>query len=318
MRAGPAVSVVMTAFNVAEFVGPAIDSALAQTWRDFELIVVDDGSTDGTLEIVRQIADPRMSVTALPHRGVSVQLQAAIELARAPYVAFLDGDDLWSPDKLERHVEFLKAHPDADFTFSWSRIIDARGQDTGLTTRLWKGPISFSELLADNVIGNGSATVLRRKALDAAGGIDSTLEACHDLDSWLRIALLRPRNLWAIPEYLTFYRRRLGQLTCDVPLMTRSFDRVIEKLRRLAPDEVAQVEKQARSNMERFFAYGWYQSGQCGKSVRQMGRSFLRAPALFIADSRNWLMSAAALAGLFLPSRLHRRLRPSPARASGA
>ena len=92
-----------------------------------------------------------------------------IEPAQAHYIAFLDGDDLWAPRKLERHIEFFETHPEVDLTFSWSRIVDEQGRDTGLTSRLWKGPVSFAQLLADNVIGNGSALVVRRDALMAAG-----------------------------------------------------------------------------------------------------------------------------------------------------
>jgi len=308
----------MTAYNVAGYIGKAVRSALDQTFRDFELVVVDDGSTDDTLEAVRRISDSRLRVVAREHLGVSAQLRAGIEMTRAPYVALLDADDLWGPRKLERHVEFLNTHPDVDFTFSWSRIIDEEDRDIGLTTHLWNGPISFSELLVDNVIGNGSSPVLRRKALAAAGGIDPALKTCHDVDAWLRIALLRPRNLCAIPAFLTFYRRRPGQLTTNVPLMKRSFGQMIEKVRKLAPDEVARVEEQARSNMGRFFAYCWFQSGQWQESLEELGRSFRRSPGTFLADPRNWKMTAAATAGLLLPHRLHRYLPPWPKKLTNA
>src|SRR6266403_1079017 len=112
----PALSVVTASYNVADYVGQAIHSALAQTFRDFELIVIDDGSTDGTLDVVKGIIDPRIRLEPRPHQA-------------------------------------------ADLTFSWSRIIDEFGRDTGLTSRLWKGPISCAQLLADNVIGNGSSPV---------------------------------------------------------------------------------------------------------------------------------------------------------------
>ena len=153
-------------------------------------------------------------------------------------------------------MQFLNAQPRADLTFSWSRIIDEDGRDTGLTSRLWDGPISFSELLADNVIGNGSALVLRREALMAAGGIDAAFAACYDLDAWLRIGALRPGNLWAVPEFLTFYRRRPGQITGDVAVVERSFEQLLQKARWFAPRAVALVEGRARSNMQRFCAYG--------------------------------------------------------------
>ncbi|HTS48335.1 MAG TPA: glycosyltransferase [Bryobacteraceae bacterium] len=318
MGDSPAVSVVMTAYNVAPYIGAAIQSALAQTFRDFELLVLDDGSTDGTLRIAEQFQDRRVRVLRSPHRGAAMQLRHGIEQTSGPYVALLDADDLWSPNKLEQHVRFLDAQPRADLTFSWSRIIDEDGRDTGLTSRLWDGPISFSELLADNVIGNGSALVFRREALVAAGGIDASLAACYDLDAWLRIGALRPGNLWAIPEFLTFYRRRHGQLTGDVPVIERSFEQLMQKARWFAPRAVALVEGRARSNMQRFCAYGWYQAGSYGRAFGTMTRSLRRAPRVFFADRRNWEMTAAALSGLLLPAGLHRRITGAALRARRA
>ncbi len=318
MSDSPAVSVVMTAYNVAPYIGPAIESALAQTFRDFELIVMDDGSTDGTVRIAGRFADPRMRVMRSPHRGAAAQLASGVRQARGQYLALLDGDDLWSADKLERHVQFLETQPRADLTFSWSRIIDEDGADTGLTSRLWDGPISFSELLADNVIGNGSALVLRRDALLAAGGIDPSFGACYDLDAWLRIGALRPGNLWAIPEFLTSYRRRPGQITSDVPLVERSFEQLVQKARWFAPRAVALVEDQARSNMQRFCAYGWYQAGCYSRALGTMTRSLRRAPRIFFADRRNWEMAGAALSGCLLPLGLHRKITGAALRARRA
>ena len=304
----PRVSVVMTAYNVAPYIGAAIESALAQTFRDFELLVLDDGSTDGSVRIAEGFSDARVSVMRAPHLGAATQLSEGIQQARGRYLALLDGDDLWAPNKLERHVQFLDSQPRADLSFSWSRIIDEDGRDTALTSRLWDGPISFSELLADNVIGNGSALVLRRDVLLAAGGIDSSFDACYDLDAWLRIGAVRPGNLWAIPEFLTFYRRRPGQITSDVPLMERSFEQLMQKARWFAPRAVALVEDQARSNMQRFCAYGWYQDGRYGRALATMLRSLRRATRVFFADRRNWEMTSAALSGMVLPAGLHRRI----------
>lgn len=318
MHGDPAVSIVMTAYNVGSYVGAAVESALNQTFPDFELIVVDDGSTDQTLEIVRKYNDPRLKLVSRPHDGLVHTLRHGVALARAPYLAFHDADDLWSPRKLERHVQFLDQHAGVDVTFSWSRIIDERGMDTGLTARLWTGPISFAELLADNVIGNGSALVFRRQALEAAGGIDPELPVCHDLDAWLRIALLRPGNICAIPEFLTYYRRRAGQLTANVARMESSFELLMTKMRKLAPDEVAKVEKTARVNMRRFFAFGWYQASDYRRSLSYMMQSLRRWPGAFVRDTRNWKMTAAAAAGLLLPAVLHGRLARTALKAKRA
>jgi glycosyltransferase involved in cell wall biosynthesis len=314
----PSVSVVMPTYNVAGYIAAAVESVLGQTFADFELIVVDDGSTDGTPDVVRGFCDPRLRLVACSHRGLPFPMCDGIGLAQAPYLSFLDGDDLWSPLKLERHIGFLEEHPEVDLTFSWSRFIDDQGRETGLTSRPWSGAISFSQLLADNVMGNGSALVCRRSAFLEAGGFDPTMPCCQDVDVCLRMALLRPGNLCAIPEFLTFYRARAGQLSGDLSLMEQTFERMIEKLRALEPGEVARVQQLARSNMRRFFAFRSYQAGRYAEALQRLGRSFASLPVQFLTDRRNWQMTAAAVAGLLLPSRWHNYLLRAALKASRA
>ena len=297
----------MAAYNVADYIGAALKSALAQTFRDFELFVMEDGSTDETADVAARFSDPRISIIRGAHLGAAAELRDGIARSRGKYLAFLDADDLWDQKKLARHVDFLESHGAADLTFSWSRIIDESGVETGLTSPPWLGPVSFSELLADNVIGNASALVFRREALADAGGIDPTLEAYFDLDACLRIGALRQGNLWAIPEFLTLHRRRAGQITEDIEKLDRSFEQLLQKAKWFAPRAAAMVEPVARANMQRRCAYGWYEAGDYWKSLATMTRSLRRDPRTFSADRRNWNMTAASLKRALLPRALHRR-----------
>jgi glycosyltransferase involved in cell wall biosynthesis len=301
----------MTAYNVADYIGAALDSALAQTFRDFELLVIDDGSTDETARVTGRFSDPRLTVVRTLHQGAAAQLRYGIGRSAGKYIAILDADDLWDPSKLQKHVEFLDSHAGADLTFCWSKIIDSAGRETGATSPPWVGPLSFSELLAENVIGNASALVFRREALMDAGGIDPSLEAYFDLDACLRICALRQGNLWAIPEFLTRHRRRAGQITADIEKLDRSFEQLLQKARWFAPRAAALVEPVARANMQRRCAYGWYQAGDYWKSLVTMTRSLRRDPRTFSADQRNWKMTAASLRGALLPRVLQRRTAPS-------
>jgi len=298
----------MIAHNVASYIGAAIRSVLAQTFRDFELIVMDDGSTDDTAAVAGRFSDARVKLVRATHQGPATELRDGVWRSHGKYVALLDGDDLWDIRKLAQHVEFLESHASADLTFSWSKIIDQEGHETGLTSPPWVGPISFSELLADDVLLTASALVFRREALIDAGGIDTSLEACFDLDACLRIGALRQGNLWAIPEFLTLHRRYAGQITSDMDKLDRSFEQLLQKARWFAPRAAAMVEPVARSNMQRRCAYRWYQAGDYWKAVAIMTRSLRRDPRTFWADRRNWKMSAAAASGALLPPALHRRI----------
>ncbi|MGD0580404.1 MAG: hypothetical protein ABSC08_15935, partial [Bryobacteraceae bacterium] len=128
------------------------------------------------------------------------------------------------------------------------------------------------------------------------------------IDAWLRLALLRPGNIACVPAWLTYYRRRTGQITKDVCRMQRGWNRVLEKMMRLAPRETARVAAAARSNMARFCAYVAYEDQNYLEAWECLFRGFREAPLRFCLDLRNWILAAATLAAAVLPARLYRRL----------
>ena len=304
----PRVSVLMAVFNVAPFAAEAIQSVLHQSFTDFELIVADDGSTDGTPDIAAAFSDPRIRLLRLPHGGAPAALNAGLAVARGEFLGILDGDDRWHPSKLQKHVDFLDRNPSIDLAFSWSRIIDEDGNDTGHHAKRWTGPISLSELLIDNVIANGSAVVLRTAAIRSAGPFDHTLGGCYDLDVWLRIARLRPDNLHAIPEDLTDYRRRSGQLTKQTRMMEQGWLTLIDKIVRLEPSLAATAAPASRVNLYRFLSYVNHENGDFPEARRCCRLSFSSQPARFLSDYRNWGLLAILASGFLLPTRIHRAL----------
>ncbi len=305
----PCVSVVMATYNVAPYIRDAVRSALEQSFDKFEVIVVDDGSTDNTVEIIHSFRDPRVRIFQLQHAGVATALNSGVAAARGDYIAFLDGDDRWHRDKLKRHIEFLKAHPEIDLTFAWSRIIDDHGMDTGIRTRQCKGDVSFSTLLADYSIGTNSSVVVRRCVLGNEIVFDDvTVGPCFDVDAWLRVARLRPGNVACIPAFLTDYRRRAGQLTGNLETMEQSWHQLLARMQRLAPAATACVARRARSNISRYLALIAYESGQFRRSLAYARRSFCESPILFLADARNWKLAAALGAAFLMPAPWSRRL----------
>jgi len=303
----PVVSVILCVYNDAEFLAATLDSALAQTYSAFELIIVDDGSTDGSPELLDKCADPRVRMIRQENRGAAAALQSGIEIARGKYVALLDQDDLWEREKLQCHVDVLASRPELDLTFSWFRVIDVKGNDMGVHSSRHRGTISFPELLCDFVIGATSNVVIRRNALCRVQ-VDPNLPRVYDWDLFLRIALLAPDNVEAIPKDLMQYRRRGGQISSDVDSLKHEWLRALDKIRGLVPLQVTPVEKLARSNMHRYFARLDYDRSCYASGLRQLSEGFHEAPAAFLADSRNWWTAAACFTGLVAPPRLHRRL----------
>jgi glycosyltransferase involved in cell wall biosynthesis len=182
------VSVVIPVFNRPAAVRRAIESVLAQTCQDFEVIVVDDHSTDNTAASVMACTDPRVRlIRHEQNRGGSAARNTGIQAGSAPYVAFLDSDDEWLPMKLERQLEvFARSRDRLALVYTGADRVYADGSmERHIPTR--QANLART-LLTENVVGETSVGMLRRSALEAVGGFDESLPASQDLDLWLRIS----------------------------------------------------------------------------------------------------------------------------------
>ncbi len=297
----PRVSVLIPACNAGPFIDASVGSALRQSERDLEVIAVSNGSSDDTEERLRRCADPRLRVVTQATRGLPAALNTAILAARADYIAFLDADDIWLPEKLARHLEVHEQHPEVDATFSWVRVIDAQGCALRLPCPRWFGSMNFSSLLSDYSVRTMSAVVMRRVAAVEAGLLDPSLTRCEDIDFFLRVALLRPHNILAVPRVLNLYRRHAGQRTCEWSEIRDGWNQLLEKMKGLAPAETGRVERVASSNMYRYFAFLAYMGGDFRQATALAARSFALSRSSFFLDARNWKMSAAVIASRIVP-----------------
>ena len=263
----PTFSIVMPAFNTASMIGAAIGSALAQTCGDFELLVVDDGSTDGTRDIVKCCqADARVKLlTAGPRGGPGAARNAGIARARGMYVSMLDSDDLWLPTYLERAGETLDRDPSVGFVCAESWTLD---DPPGLlrrpvvrlgrrTARVFEADELLRRLVRRNFVVNSTVTA-RRSMLVAAGGWNSSLRAAVDFDLWLRIAAAGYGAVF-LPDPLAVYRVRRGSIQNE----PRNELRANEALRLVylavaenwpVPDDVKSVAKSHIESIDRRIA----------------------------------------------------------------
>lgn len=179
----PLVSVVIPAYNAGPFIDASVGSALNQSGAgDLDVIVINDGSTDDTLDRLRSWNDPRLTVITQTNQGLAAALNTGIRASRGAYIGFLDADDVWLPGKLARHVQFHQERPDIDVTFSWVSAIDGCGNPVRIPCPRWRGTVSLPQLLADYMIRTMSAVVIRREAAEQAGSFDSSLVRCVDLE----------------------------------------------------------------------------------------------------------------------------------------
>lgn len=198
----PTVSVVLPTYNATPYVGAAVESVLKQTFEDFELLIVDDGSSDGTVEIVESFEDDRIELIHREGKGITGALNRGLSEADGTFVARQDGDDLSHPERFETQVAFLKANPNVGLVGTATEIIDESGAIID-RRHVLESP-SIEDLLEQNHYIHGSV-MMRRKAVEAIGRYDETFEYTEDYDLWLRIAA--QYDIRNIDEFL--YRLRL-------------------------------------------------------------------------------------------------------------
>jgi glycosyltransferase involved in cell wall biosynthesis len=223
----PAFSVVLKAFNEEDWIADAIRSVLAQTMTDFELIVVDDGSTDGTAAVVEGFqTDPRVRMIRQENRGVAAAINVGIGAARAPYAALIDADDFWMPGYLEAMRAALDSDPNAGFAYTDAWVLDhARARFWKMSSNAYLGepevppadPDAFLAALLEINFVFGLAAI-RRTAFEAVGGIDGSLRAAEDYVLWMRL-LSKGFSAVRAPGRLAIVRDRQGALHTDEAAM---------------------------------------------------------------------------------------------------
>jgi glycosyltransferase involved in cell wall biosynthesis len=186
MPLGPAVSVIIPTYNRSSWVTQAVASVLAQTYRDLELLVVDDGSTDATLEALRPFLGRVKLLRRATRRGVSAARNLGLAAARGEWLAFLDSDDLWRPEKLARQMAYFAAHPEY-LLCQTEEIWIRRGVRVNPPRhcRKFGGDIFLPSL--ERCLISPSAVMLNRRLMEEHGGFDETLPAAEDYDLWLRL-----------------------------------------------------------------------------------------------------------------------------------
>lgn len=230
-RKAPLVSVIVPAYRAAPYIAATLDSVLAQTFRDFEIIVVNDGSPDRD-ELEKVLAPYRGRITYLSqdNQGPAGARNTGITAARGDYVALLDADDLWDPGHLEAQLALLHADPSLDMIYADARIIGdvpERGH-TVMELSPSAGEVTFERLVMRQCTVHICVSVVRRRALLSAGLFDPAFRGTEDIDMWLRIVRQGGRIAYQ-RRVLGRYRRHAGSLSSDRVAMIEGFLAVLTK-----------------------------------------------------------------------------------------
>lgn len=282
----PHASIIVPAYNAERTLARTLAALQSQTYDDFEIIVVNDGSTDWTAELAAGFArDPRLRVLSQSNRGLAGARNSGIAAARGEVIGFCDADDLWLPTKLAAHVAHLKANPKVGVSFSGSAFMNDDDFLTGQLQRPRLTGIDAAQVFKRNPVGNGSAAVIRRAVFDdirhsraeepdRACFFDESFRQSEDIECWMRIALTTDWTFEGIPGALTHYRVNAGGLSSATDRQFAAWERMVDKLTPLDPAFFAQHGAAARAYQLRYLSRRAVASLD-GASARRLSRQWL-------------------------------------------
>ena len=264
----PELSVIIPAYNAARTIGPAVDSVLAQTFADFELIVIDDGSRDATADAVEAYDDARLSLVRSENRGVSAARNLGLEHASGSFVAFLDADDAWRPEKLERQHASLASAPEAGVCFASAQVVDDGLRAIGLDPAVDRRDFTEALLLEGNIIAGGGSSVMARASLvERLGGFDAELSQCADWDMWLRLSSIT--GFIPLADALVQYRSAPGSMSSNPDLLEQDTIALLDKFyASQAASAYGRVRRRAYANQWMVCAGTYLQAGRKRDAVR--------------------------------------------------
>jgi glycosyltransferase involved in cell wall biosynthesis len=287
------VSVIIPVLNGQRFVGRTLDSVLDQTYRPLEVVVVDDGSTDRTPQIVEAAAsrDDRIRFFRRPHSGLPATRNFAISQARGGLIAPLDADDLWHPEKITEQVRAMQASPPkVGVVYCWSVEID---ENDLIMPPVRDKCIAQGNVLAElaargNFLENASVPLIRRSYLDAVGGYDPSLTKGSE-DWKLNLALAEVCEYAVVPTHLVGYRRSSTNMSKNTTAMEQSIDHVEHWIMEKWPDLPSRVKRRMFYNSNYYLSHQALSTNNFVKAARYQLRGLQADPsALLTAPSAAW------------------------------
>ena len=278
----PSVSMVVPAYNAERYIGFTIESLVGQTHEDLEIIIVDDGSTDGTHEIACKYAraDHRVTVLTQENSGVASARNRGIEVARGEFIGFVDADDIWHRTAVEKMLErFEDSPPSVGVVYTWSTDIDEENRAIGGVHVSRASGHVYPLLIFHNFLGNASSTIIRKRSLELIGGYRTEFDlGCEDFDLYLRLAARFDYEV--VPEFLVAYRRTPGAMSSHTERMERAHQQVLDTVRRERPMVSSRLLRSSKVNFYAYLAHTSVSSGAGRGSLHWIAKSLGTDPLL--------------------------------------
>jgi glycosyltransferase involved in cell wall biosynthesis len=299
----PLLSVVIPAYNVATYVADAIASALDQSLRDIEVIVVNDGSTDGTATVLRgfeeQRRDLRLRIVHQENGGLAAARNRGIRESRAKFIGFLDADDLWHPEKAAKQVALMSSDCTIGISFSCSSLIDDSGARLDGMLVPARAEPTLWDMIRANQVGNGSSPVVRRSCFVNAGLFSPELRSCEDYEMWCRILYQGDFRAVLLPEPLTVFRLRKSSLTHAFPEFLQFANMAITRLQATMPEVPDRIFREGHAELYRLMAWRAATSGHRALAAAYLLGAFRTCPWFLY---HNWRV-LATFGAILVPTR---------------
>ncbi|EDX83900.1 glycosyl transferase, group 2 family protein [Synechococcus sp. PCC 7335] len=288
LSAEPLVSVIVPAYNAETFITRTLASISAQTYRNLEVWVVDDGSSDHTSAIVEALAqhDSRIQLLQQPNQGVANARNVGIRAANGVFIAPIDADDVWCQNTLEKLVDkFRLLAPQAGVVYTWSIDIDKQGQPTGGFHAARISGNVLKTLICHNFLGNASSTLIRKTYLDQVGGYSTELrnceaQGCEDWDLYLRLA--GQCEFEVVPEFLVGYRKIASSMSQDFNQMARSQQVMLASVQKKHPQIPKYLYRLSKSSFYLYLAQQCNQTGSFRKTLSWLRRAIKTDPLVLL------------------------------------
>ncbi len=301
------VSVIIPVYNAQKYVADAVKSVLLQTYENLEILIIDDGSPDKSIEICEQFTDPRIQIIRQKNKGVSAARDTGIRHAQGDYLAFLDADDIWLSEKIEKHVKHLDNQPEVGISFSRSALIDEAGQSLNSYQMPKLKNIEVFDLLYSNPLGNGSSGVFRREVFQEISFLtddsnntkccyfDSNFSLLEDIECLLRIAIQTDWKIEGIPFPLTLYRVNLESRSGKLLESIDYWEKIDEKTRSYAPELIDEWKHLAMAYRLRDLAREAVRRNSGSIAVELINRALIFNPSIVLIEPSTtiltWVMS---------------------------
>lgn len=315
---GPTFSVIMPIYNVESYIQEAIDSVLNQSYKNFELLCINDGSTDTSEDIVSQYNDSRIRLISQKNRGLSGARNTGINHAQGNYIAFLDSDDYWRKDKLSSHIKHFQQDESLCVSYSASAFVDENSNIMGIGQHPKLKNIDAVDIFCRNPIGNGSAPVFRKSTLmemAKKGGVDDenrltffdeNMKQSEDVEFWLRVILTTQAKFEGLSEELTYYRVNANGLSANLDKQFSAWSYAVEKNRQLAPSFFKKYLPLASSYQYRYLARRAVQSGNGLGAVRLIHKSIFNCPQILTDEPKRTLLTYICCFLSLLPEKIYK------------